>query len=107
VPLKWAWDHGANMWSAAKRKRFANDEVHLFAVQASVNRQKGAMGPLEWLPPNERFHCQYVVRFIRATKMYDMQLRSTEAVAMNKLKLAKCGDSTILLNSFDRPNSPN
>jgi hypothetical protein len=91
VPLKWAWDRGANMWSAAKRKRFANDKVNLFAVQASVNRQKGAMGPLEWLPPNERFHCQYVVRFIRATKMYDMQLRWAEAVAMNKLKVAKCG----------------
>ena len=107
VPLKWAWDRGANLWSAAKRKRFANDEVNLFAVQASVNKQKGALGPLEWLPPNERFHCQYLVWFIRATKMYDMQLRSEEVVAMNRLKIAKCGGSSISLNSFDNSNSLN
>ena len=36
VPLKWAWDHGADRWTNDKRLRFANDEVNLFAVQASV-----------------------------------------------------------------------
>ena len=40
VPLKWAWDHGANKWPKEKRVQFANDEANLFAVQASVNRQK-------------------------------------------------------------------
>ena len=52
VPLKWAWDHGADQWTDEKRKQFANDEANLFAVQASVNREKGAKGPLEWLPPD-------------------------------------------------------
>jgi hypothetical protein len=29
-----------------KREQFANDPVNLFAVEARVNRQKGAKGPL-------------------------------------------------------------
>lgn len=91
VPLKWAWDHGAHLWNSVKRKRFANDEVNLFAVQASVNRQKSAMGPLTWLPPSKRFHCHYVVRFMRITKMYGLMLSSAEAIAIDKLKITKCG----------------
>lgn len=34
VPLKWAWDHGANGWGNTQRKQFANDPRNLFAVQA-------------------------------------------------------------------------
>ncbi|HAU17454.1 MAG TPA: HNH endonuclease [Marinobacter adhaerens] len=38
VPLKWAWDRGANHWSDANRERFANDPVNLLPVEASLNR---------------------------------------------------------------------
>jgi len=38
VPLKWAWDRGANHWSDADRERFANDPVNLLPVEASLNR---------------------------------------------------------------------
>ena len=62
VPLAWAHARGGHRWSATKRRQFANDPVNLFAVQASVNRSKGAAGPLEWLPPDPRHHCAYVTR---------------------------------------------
>ncbi|QTN43790.1 HNH endonuclease [Marinobacter salsuginis] len=38
VPLKWAWDHGANTWSDEKREKFANDPVNLWSVELSLNR---------------------------------------------------------------------
>lgn len=38
VPLKWAWDRGANHWSDATRERFANDPLNLLPVEASLNR---------------------------------------------------------------------
>lgn len=74
VPLKWAWDHGAYTWSDSKREQFANDRRNLFAVDASTNREKGAQGPMSWLPPNEQFHCQYVTRFIRVLRLYGLNV---------------------------------
>lgn len=68
VPLKWAWDHGANEWSKEKREKFANDPVNLVAVEASLNRQKGAKGLDEWLPPKNQ--AQYKARFERVWRAY-------------------------------------
>lgn len=91
VPLKWAWDHGAYTWTPEKRKQFANDEVNLFAVQASVNREKGALGVLDWLPPANSFHCQYVLRFTRVVKSYGLVLSDSEQRQFKGLKEQKCG----------------
>ena len=71
VPLAWAWRNGASSWSESERDRFANDPINLFAVSASLNRSKGAQGPDSWLPPNEKFHCQYVTRFYRVLLKYE------------------------------------
>ncbi|WP_422449829.1 MULTISPECIES: HNH endonuclease family protein [unclassified Endozoicomonas] len=90
VPLRWAWDRGADQWSKAKRVQFANDEVNLFAVQASVNRQKGASGALEWLPPSKSFHCQYVARFTRVVKSYGLVLSDYEQQKFRELEEQKC-----------------
>lgn len=93
VPLAWAWDHGAARWSDAKRARFANDPVNLFPVTAAVNRQKGAKGPLEWLPPSAGFHCGYVLRFRRVTVKYGLGLPRREARAMARLQDRLCGSA--------------
>jgi len=71
VPLKWAWEHGAQDWPKAKRVKFANDPINLIAVEASLNRAKGAQGPDQWLPPKNQ--CQYIVRFLRIVKQYQLQ----------------------------------
>ena len=74
VPLKWAWDHGANAWTKERRVEFANDPVNLLAVEASLNRQKGAKGPDEWQPPSNQ--CQYLNRFRRVAIKYDLPTHS-------------------------------
>ena len=91
VPLKWAWDHGADKWSDQKREQIANDEMNLFAVQASVNRQKGAKGPLEWMPPAQSFHCQYVSRFLRVVTKYGLELSPEEKRGFETLRQKSCG----------------
>lgn len=68
VPLSWAWKHGADKWSQAKREQFANDERNLVAVEASLNRQKGDKGLDEWLPPSNQQ--QYQARFMRIVTLY-------------------------------------
>ncbi|MCY3730058.1 MAG: HNH endonuclease family protein [Rhodospirillaceae bacterium] len=70
VPLAYAWAHGAHAWTADKRRAFANDPLNLLPVQASANRQKGAQGPLDWMPPREAFACEYLLRWRRVIDAY-------------------------------------
>jgi hypothetical protein len=92
VPLAYAWSRGAHSWSEAKRKQFANDPVNLYAVQARANRQKGAAGPTEWLPPNAAFHCEYLLRFVRVSKTYGLTFAPSEDQAISNLIQQKnCG----------------
>lgn len=91
VPLAYAWSRGADKWSEEKRRQFANDPVNLFAVNASANRQKGASGPLDWLPEDEGFHCQYLLRFTRVSEVYDLQVPREEAKRIAALTAANCG----------------
>jgi hypothetical protein len=90
VPLAWAHAHGADKWDSATRRKFANDPMNLFAVEASANRSKGAKGPLEWLPPNEAFHCQYVARFQRIVLTYKLKFSDYEAGRMDALRARVC-----------------
>ena len=63
IPLKEAWDSGANTWDAARRQAFANDldlPQALIAVSAGSNRSKSASDPSDWLPTNQSYICQYI-----------------------------------------------
>jgi hypothetical protein len=83
VPLKWAWDHGASQWTKAQREQLANDPRNLLSVEASLNRQKGAKGPDEWLPPANQ--CQYVARFSRLVKIYKLKQTASEEKALERV----------------------
>ena len=87
VPLKWAWDHGASSWNDRKREQFANDPRNLEPVEASLNRSKGAKGPLKWLPPSNQ--CSYVAKFKRLVVMYKLELSKKEQSWFDR-KLASC-----------------
>ncbi|MBV0934774.1 HNH endonuclease family protein [Marinobacterium weihaiense] len=89
VPLKWAWEHGAASWSRAQRERFANDPANLLSVEASLNRQKGAKGPDQWLPPANQ--CQYVLRFTRVMKTYKLKLSPPEERRFAQTRSRVCG----------------
>ena len=55
IPLKWAWDRGANRWDREAFAQFANDRKFLRITAASVNRVKGSKGPEEYFPLMKRF----------------------------------------------------
>ena len=90
VPLKYSWDRGAHAWTSIKRRQFANDPINLFAVDKSVNRQKSAYGPSEWLPPNIKFRCQYILRFQRVVKLYGLTQGSTELNLIEQARQKYC-----------------
>ena len=63
VPLKNAYISGASNWSKKKKNRYYNYlkyDNHLIAVSKSANRNKSDKSPVEWLPPNEDYQCEYV-----------------------------------------------
>ena len=72
VPLKYAWEHGAWQWENARRRAFANDPENLILVRNRLNRQKGAKGPEQWLPPRESYRCEYIFRFLTVLAKYSL-----------------------------------
>lgn len=87
VPLRWAWDRGADQWSQQKRESFANDPVNLIPVKSSINRCKRARGPDEWLPPSGK--CGYAARFVRIVRVYGLNMRAGEERSIEAL-LDRC-----------------
>ena len=63
VPLKNAYVSGARNWSKKKKNRYYNYlkyDNHLIAVSKSANRNKSDKSPVNWLPPNKEYQCEYV-----------------------------------------------
>ena len=91
VPLAWAWNHGADQWTDRRRRRaFALDARNLQPVDAGLNRSKGSSGPLEWLPPNIEYRCEYVLRFRRIIRIWELDLAEAEAAEILRLSDRVC-----------------
>jgi hypothetical protein len=78
VPLKHAWEVGANVWTADKRKDFANDPLNLVITNRKYNRQKGAKTILEWMPIQKSYACEYVKRWFAVKEKYQLQISERE-----------------------------
>jgi hypothetical protein len=88
VPLKWAHGRGADKWSRVRKKEFANDVDNLLLVSASLNRQKGAKGPDEWLPPNQQYRCEYIGHFNAVIGKYGLFYIPSEKRIVDKMVAA-------------------
>ncbi|MGI2025633.1 GmrSD restriction endonuclease domain-containing protein [Shewanella glacialipiscicola] len=87
VALGYAHARGGKYWSLEQREIFANDPRNLQAVEGALNRQKGAAGITEWLPPKNQ--CQYIARFHRIMLTYKLSYYDKERVKVNEL-ISKC-----------------
>lgn len=95
VPLAEAWDSGASVWSADRRKRFANDldvDWALIAVSASSNRSKGDRDPAEWLPPASSELCPYLADWLAVKVRWQLSVDTGERSALAGL-IPGCPDT--------------
>lgn len=89
VPLKEAYKSGADKWTPKQREAFANDYENLIAVHRTLNRQKGAKDPAQWLPPHKGYICEYITRWVYVKGKYKLNLDATECKAINNSKCIK------------------
>lgn len=87
VPLAEAWRSGANSWTAANRKAFANDltRPQLIAVTDNVNQAKGDKDPAAWKPPLTGYHCTYAKMWIRTKHHWGLKAQSSEKSALQTM----------------------
>lgn len=92
VPLKEAWQSGAKDWTKERRVLFANDlsnNGHLVAVRGGTNASKGDRDPADWLPPNESFHCAYVITWTAIKNEWGLSMDEAERNAIEAV-LSTC-----------------
>lgn len=85
VPLAHAHRHGADKWTKAQRRIFANDFENLVAVSDSANRSKSDKAPDEWLPPLKSYWCEYGKRWQRIKDKYRLWYSQQERIVLNQL----------------------
>ncbi|MGI5421877.1 GmrSD restriction endonuclease domain-containing protein [Actinomadura luteofluorescens] len=91
APLAQAWRSGANTWTTARRRQFANDlqSSQLWTVTDSVNQAKGDKGPALWKPPLASFHCTYARSLTDVKHRYQLTVDPAEKTALQDI-LATC-----------------
>jgi len=78
VPLRHAWDTGADSWTEEKKKQFANDPDNLIVVSKDEKKRKGSRGITEWLPENDVFHKAYISKFMYIKEKYGLKMSYDE-----------------------------
>ena len=94
VALGDAWQKGAQLLSAQRRRELANDPRELLAVGGRVNQAKGDGDAATWLPPSRSFRCAYVARQIGVKAEYGLWVTAAERDAMARV-LDTCPDQAI------------
>lgn len=90
VPISFAWQMGAAVWSRDKRLQFANDPLNLVLTSDTANSAKGDSDPASWLPPNKAIRCPYVQRFAQVSLKYSMPVTPAD----KQIMLAQCSSGS-------------
>ncbi len=91
VPLKEAWQSGADRWSPLRREEFANDlqdDRTLGAVSSGANRQQGERDPAVWLPNDRAAACQFVIDWVAIKATWGLSVDQMERDAIEATLLA-------------------
>ncbi|MCP4050152.1 MAG: HNH endonuclease [bacterium] len=89
VPLAHAHETGAANWTREQKRAFANDFENLLAVEDNANQAKGTKSPLEWMPDNKAFHCEYLEKWSSIKNKYHLYSSENERKYI-LLKLKGC-----------------
>ncbi|WIB65509.1 HNH endonuclease family protein [Curtobacterium sp. MCBD17_040] len=89
VPLAWAWNNGADTWTAAKRAQFAADQTNLTVVSEHATDGKNSHGPAGWIPTDHAYICTYITRFVYIVHDYNLTVNASDQAVIRR-DLAQC-----------------
>ena len=90
ISLQWACEHGADQWSAEKRKLFATDERLLVITLNRVNASKGNHGADTWQPHTAEIACWYNKKFLFGVSEYALDVSEEELRAYIENQRTSC-----------------
>lgn len=108
VPLKEAYVSGAYKWTWKKRCAYANftaNTHHLIAVDGKANMQKSDSGPDRWMPPNNKFTCEYIRDWLRVKAIWKLMMSESEVNAISQIiKKNNCDTSSFKMTESELKN---
>ena len=88
VPLKEAHESGGHAWDVYRKRDYANDLSDpntLIAVDRSLNRQKGAGDPADWLPPNQAYQEEYARAWVAVKLKWGLTADAREVAVLRDI----------------------
>lgn len=92
IPLEEVHRSGGDSWDEHRRREFANDWAApemLIVVRSGLIAERADRDPPLWLPPDERYHCEYVRRWVLVKTRWGLGMDVPERLAVREI-LAGC-----------------
>lgn len=105
VALKNAYMTGGHEWTNGKRCLYANylgNNFHLLAVNGPENMKKSDKSPLEYIPPNREFTCEYLRTWLEIKYIWDLRMTPREVTAIqNEIEENHCTEKDLTISKND------
>ena len=95
VPLREAWESGANSWSAGRRASFARNAAARSAdigLSTKSNAERADRDPAQWLPAVAS-RCAYVAKWIAVKVAFGLSADAAEVTRLRRL-VSDCASSS-------------
>jgi hypothetical protein len=105
VALKNAYMTGGHTWDKAKRCLYANylgNNFHLLPVNGPENMKKSDKSPLEYVPPNKEFVCEYLRTWLEIKYIWNLKMTPREITAIqNEILQNSCTEKDMTISMKD------
>ena len=105
VPLKNAYVSGAWDWPREKRCHYGNFlsyKFHLLPVYGPQNSKKSDKTPADYLPPDEKYICQYLQQWLTIKITWSLLMSPPEAESIQKnIKTYNCDSKLFRISKKD------
>lgn len=105
VALKNAYMTGAHSWDSKKRCLYSNylgNDIHLLPVNGPENMRKSDKSPLEYMPPNSKFICEYLRNWLEIKYIWNLRMTPREVNAIqNEIKSNNCTEQDMTITTSE------
>lgn len=101
IPLGYAMANGGQQWHGEQLRAFITDPRNIVVTAATSASARQSGSPIDWMPANRAFSCQYLQKWRQLSDDYRLPLSKQDEQAMLQLA-TKSGCNPMLLVSTRR-----